>query len=197
MVLGALVVVIVGILVVNYFKDKKATTLEEALSTSTPQATAQIGKTHTVAKGETLWSIAEDAYGSGYNWVDIYNANKLKSQNVEVGQKLEIPSVTAKKPTADKGGKIAQATQTPKPSEKPVSTASAAPKATDTVKPTAAPSTAQTTNATSYTVVKGDNLWKIAVKNYGDGYKWVTIAKANKLANPNLIHPGNVLSLPR
>ncbi|MCL4418196.1 MAG: LysM peptidoglycan-binding domain-containing protein [Actinobacteria bacterium] len=50
---------------------------------------------------------------------------------------------------------------------------------------------------TSYKVVKGDYLWDIAVRAYGDGYKWVEIAKANKLVNPNLIHSGNVLKLPR
>jgi len=58
-----------------------------------------------------------------------------------------------------------------------------------------------TTNPTisgnTYTVVKGDYLWNIAVRVYGDGFKWVEIAKANKLANPNLIHPGNVFVLPR
>ncbi|MEK7160039.1 MAG: LysM peptidoglycan-binding domain-containing protein [Patescibacteria group bacterium] len=50
---------------------------------------------------------------------------------------------------------------------------------------------------TSYKVVKGDYLWDIAVRAYGDGYKWVEIARANKLVNPNLIHSGNVLKLPR
>lgn len=49
----------------------------------------------------------------------------------------------------------------------------------------------------TYTVVKGDNLWEIAVRAYGDGFKWVEIAQANNLANPNLIHAGNVLTLPR
>lgn len=48
-----------------------------------------------------------------------------------------------------------------------------------------------------YTVVKGDYLWDIAVRAYGDGYKWVEIAKVNKLVNPNIIHSGNVLILPR
>lgn len=52
------------------------------------------------------------------------------------------------------------------------------------------------TSAT-YEVVKGDNLWNIAVRAYGDGYKWVEIARENKLVNPNLIHSGNVLVLPR
>lgn len=49
----------------------------------------------------------------------------------------------------------------------------------------------------TYTVVKGDNLWTIAVRAYGDGYKWTEIAKANKLVHPGTIHSGNVLTLPR
>ena len=57
-------------------------------------------------------------------------------------------------------------------------------------------STDSITSAT-YEVVKGDNLWNIAVRAYGDGYKWVEIARENKLVNPNLIHCGNVLVLPR
>ena len=49
----------------------------------------------------------------------------------------------------------------------------------------------------SYTVISGDNLWDIAVRAYGDGYRWVDIAEANNLANPDLIHRGNVFKLPR
>jgi len=49
----------------------------------------------------------------------------------------------------------------------------------------------------SYTVVKGDYLWNIAVRAYGDGYKWTEIARANNLTNPSLIFSGNVLKLPR
>ena len=49
----------------------------------------------------------------------------------------------------------------------------------------------------TYTVVKGDYLWDIAVRAYGDGFKWVEIAKANNLVNPDVIHSGNVLKLPR
>lgn len=49
----------------------------------------------------------------------------------------------------------------------------------------------------SYTVVKGDHLWSIAVRAYGDGYKWVEIAKNNEIAHPNYIEVGQVLKLNR
>lgn len=51
----------------------------------------------------------------------------------------------------------------------------------------------------SYTVVSGDCLWKIAKQFYGDGGKWSVIYNANKSmigGNPNLIYPGQVLTIP-
>ena len=47
-----------------------------------------------------------------------------------------------------------------------------------------------------YIVVKGDNLWKIAVMKYNDGYKWVDIAKANKLKSAGYVEVGQKLILP-
>lgn len=60
----------------------------------------------------------------------------------------------------------------------------------------------QTANATSsdtYTVVKGDCLWKIASKFYGSGSQYTRIYNANKdkIKNPNLIYPGQVLTIPK
>ena len=57
--------------------------------------------------------------------------------------------------------------------------------------------TLPTIEGDSYTVVKGDHLWSIAVRAYGDGYKWVEIAKANEIARPNYIEVGQVLKLRR
>lgn len=57
-----------------------------------------------------------------------------------------------------------------------------------------APAAAQT-----YTVVKGDCLWNIAKKFYGNGSKYTVIYNANRSViggNPNLIYPGQVLTIP-
>lgn len=48
----------------------------------------------------------------------------------------------------------------------------------------------------TYTVVKGDTLWAIAKKYYNDGQKYKEIAKANNIANPDLILIGQVIKLP-
>lgn len=64
---------------------------------------------------------------------------------------------------------------------------------------TSAPQIVQPNSITgnTYTVQKGDDLWSIAVRAYGDGYKWVDIAKANNLENPDLVFSGNSLTIPR
>ncbi len=49
----------------------------------------------------------------------------------------------------------------------------------------------------SYVVVAGDNVWNIAVRAYGDGFRYIDIVKANSLENPSLIFSGNILKIPR
>ncbi len=50
----------------------------------------------------------------------------------------------------------------------------------------------------TYTVQKGDSLWKIADKFYGDGRKWKDIADANKgvLPDASKLKAGMVLTIP-
>lgn len=53
--------------------------------------------------------------------------------------------------------------------------------------------------ALAYTVVKGDCLWNIAKKFYGSGSKYTVIYDANRAivgGNPNLIYPGQILTIP-
>ena len=46
-----------------------------------------------------------------------------------------------------------------------------------------------------YTVQEGDNLWKIAKRFYGNGWAFKVIAKENKIKNPDLIYPGQILRI--
>ena len=56
--------------------------------------------------------------------------------------------------------------------------------------------TAPTTR--TYTVVRGDCLWDIAKKYYGNGSQYSKIYNANrdKIKNPSLIYPGQVFVIP-
>lgn len=175
MALGAIVIVVVGLLVVNYFKglDEGATlpTGEQTEMTEGPTITRSGQTYHVIQANDNLWKIAERYYDSGYNWVDIASANNLSNPGfIATGQELVIPDVTPKLATVE------------------VTTTSTLGDSTQSTLPI---------SGATYEVVKGDNLWNIAVRTYQDGYRWVEIAKENDLLNPGLIHPGNVLRLPR
>ena len=60
------------------------------------------------------------------------------------------------------------------------------------------PSADAPTTGGTYTVKKGDSLWKIAKQFYGNGADYTKIAGSNTDAvkNPNLIYPGQVLMIP-
>ena len=170
-ILGVLVVVVIGVLVFNYFRNIGRPKTENTPTPETGEVKlSEEGKivpeglptTYKVQKGDDLWKIAEKFYGSGYNWVDIAKENGITHPNtIFVDQELTIPAVEIRqlaKPVSEIG---------------------------------------QAIGGDTYTVAKGDNLWQIAVRAYSDGFQWVKIARENNLTNPNLIHPGNVLKLPR
>lgn len=46
------------------------------------------------------------------------------------------------------------------------------------------------------TVAPGDTLWAIAERELGDGNRYQEIANLSGIDNPDLIHPGQVLTLP-
>jgi nucleoid-associated protein YgaU len=60
----------------------------------------------------------------------------------------------------------------------------------------AAPEPAPEPAARTYTVESGDTLWAISERFYGDGSKYQVIADASGIGNPDLIHPGQVLTIP-
>ncbi len=157
-----------------------------------------IRSTYTVTEGDTLWSIAEKEYGDGFKWNEIAKANNLsEASTLEEGTRLTIPNVSGEVVAAATIQVSPTITAVPtqvvvKPTEVMVSPAMAP----NTIEGVLAPSQNKI-SGTSYTIVSGDNLWDIAVRAYGDGYRWTEIASANALENPDLIFPGNTLKLPR
>ena len=61
-------------------------------------------------------------------------------------------------------------------------------------------SSKSTSTSKTYKVVKGDCLWNIAKKYYGNGSKYTKIVEANQnifsKRSPNLIYAGDVLTIP-
>lgn len=76
------------------------------------------------------------------------------------------------------------------------------PSPTGSLTPSPSPAVAGATSGpitgNTYTVVKGDNLWNIAQRKYGSGFRYHDIVKANadKIKDPDLIYPGQVFVLP-
>lgn len=158
MILGALIIIVVGILVFNFFNRGKAD-LGPAQQTEVQEDVApqSLPGNYTVKEGDTLFAISEKYYGDGYKYVEVAQANNLTNPDqIDKGQVLKMPKLLEAENLW--GEKI---------------------------------------TGDSYTVVSGDWLSKIAGRAYGDIYAYERIAKANNIRNPDLIEPGTVLTIPR
>ncbi len=117
------------------------------------------------------------------------------------GLKLLIGSVVLALATAcatsPKEETVAPAAPEPLPEAAPVQPA-AEPAPAPVAEPAPAPAPAVVTR---YTVVRGDTLWAIAGLHtiYGNPYQWPLIYKANagQIQDADLIHPEQVLVIPR
>jgi nucleoid-associated protein YgaU len=110
-------------------------------------------------------------------------------------------AIAAAEPTPAVSAAAAPVAPAPAPS---ASVAAAPPAAA----PVQTPATSETPSATAahavvpdvltYSVVKGDNLWDLAVKYYGDGLRYADIFSANAslIHDPNLIYIGQIFVVP-
>ena len=131
-----------------------------ATTPTTPRATPTT-RTVEVAKGDSLWSLAERHLGSGERWRQIADLNQGRvmpdgqrfrpADPLQPGWTLLVPAVT-------------------RPPDRPH----------------------------SVTVETGDTLWALSQTAYGDGEDWPRIFEANhaQIDDPDLIHPGQKLSVP-
>ncbi len=182
LVLGALIVLVIGILIFNYFNRSKPSLgpAQQSQQTEQPQDVSpdQLPGKYTVKEGDTLFLISEKYYQDGDKFTEIARANNISDPNqVSQGQILEIPKLETQQ---------AQASPQPSASEESLGTGGGnltiwGPRI----------------EGNTYTVVEGDWLSKIAGRAYGDIMAFEKIAKANNISNPDHIEPGQVLVIPR
>ncbi len=217
LILGIVVVIIASLLLVTLLRSRgtqspavrQETSSIATQRTETEKITTDGQKSYVIQKGDDLWKIAQAQYNDGYSWVEIAKANNLSNPSViKVGTKLVIPNLKksedAKMVVADVTVTPIAATATPTMTPAPTKTepTKVMAVATVTAKPTPILPPTNIDNgpkisSNTYTVVAGDYLWEIAERAYGDAYKWVEIANANNLSNPDLIFVGTKLTLPR
>jgi len=122
---------------------------------------------YSVRSGDTLSEIAQRELGSARRWPEIVAANPgLDPAKLRAGRPIQIPGASA--PAA-----AARSDSVP-----------------------AKPATGAPDKGRTWTVAKGENLWKIAERALGDGKRWKEIAALNPRANPDRLVLGQVLRLP-
>lgn len=94
MILGALIILVVGILVFNFFNRGKPD-LGPAQQTVVEDVTPQsLPGNYTVKEGDTLFAISEKYYGSGYKYVEVAKENNLTNPDqIDKGQVLKMPKL--------------------------------------------------------------------------------------------------------
>jgi len=204
-----IVLFILGFSAVKIFITRPKPEIDkEAVSVSKIEQAMREAKenVYTVEEGDSLWTIAEQKYNDGYKWTEIASANNLQEPfDVEKGQKLVIPVLVTPVPEPTVVLEIS-----PSPNPDSLNVQAGTNNEEQTVESQGLenqPEEASMSNnqmqeqekiiGNTYKITHGDDLWEIAVRAYGDGYRWVDIARANNLENPDLIHSDNVLTIPR
>jgi nucleoid-associated protein YgaU len=218
LILGALVVIVAGALIFNYFKSS-STSQTDISSDSTQQTqqeqSADVSKDqlpgqYVVKDGDTLFTIAQSYYNDGFKYPELVKANSMADENqIAVGQKINIPKLdqAATSPQNTPEASVEQtlnAQTSPTPADSPSITA---------INPQSSSGadnselgTGGAVNQTiwgekiasdTYTVQQGDWLSTIAGRSYGDAMMFSKIAQANNIQNPDVIEPGTILKIPR
>ncbi len=176
-ILGIAVVVVVGIMLFNYFRNyslvsKQAGKTGEGAQTEETQP-GETGGT----RGSLPTKYVVAAGDSLWKISEKFYGSGYNWQDISKENKINAPNQLA----------VGQELAIPKIASKKAAVPAVS----------AAKTVEGAISGSQYQVVKGDTLWKISVRAYQDGYKWTEIAKANHLVHPSLIHPGNVLVIPR
>ncbi len=158
----------------NDLRIGKVIKLPAAAGTSAPTdasgastSTANGGKVHIVAKGETLADISAKYLKSSKNWKKLVEANPgISPENLKIGQKIIIPETGAVTDT------------------------------TPGTAPGTAPEASPTTGDAEYTVKAGDTLGTIALHTLGSKHRWKEIQEVNPGLDSKHLRAGQKIKLP-
>jgi nucleoid-associated protein YgaU len=154
-------------------------------------------KIYVVQAGDNLAKIAQKFYGAvrgnkTINVIRIFEANRklLKSPDaVSVGQKLIIPLLKDEGKSVFNGGLFERIKSTVGNTRSSTKAPTKTPVKTRPKPPAAQPSK-------QYVVREGDNLWRIANKQLGDGERFREIIKLNALEDEDYLTVGMRLKIP-
>lgn len=148
----------------------------------------QSEQTYTVQAGDSVSSIARDQLGSMDYADEIIAENGITDPNqIEIGDVLVLPNVDG----AMEGESMEEESM-----ENDDAMMEEESMEGEVMEDKAVTQTISIIGDT-YTVQKGDHLWDIAERAYGDGNMYTTIIEANTLRNPDRLEEGTVLKLPR
>jgi len=93
LVLGAVIIIVVGLLIVNFINRNKNSQIDNGQKTDISNQESSSGNKYKVTAGDSLSKIAKDRYGDESYWPVLATANKVANPNIiYVDAELDVPS---------------------------------------------------------------------------------------------------------